>query len=64
MFRLSLRGAAPAAAAVAVAQLAVAVGLFAKGFTVSSSAAFAVVAGALSLSALQHTIMRCNTLQH
>lgn len=47
LFRLSLRGPAPAPAAVALSQLAVSVALLAKGFTVVTSAAFAVVVAAL-----------------
>lgn len=47
LFRLSLRGPAPAPTALAFSQLAVSVALLAKGFTISTSAAFAVVAAAL-----------------
>lgn len=43
--RLALRGATPATACIAVAQLVVAGGLIVQGFTVLTSAAFAIVAG-------------------
>ena len=47
IFRLTLRGFSPVPCAIAVAQLAVATGLYAKGFTVMTSASFAVVAATI-----------------